>query len=100
MKQKFHLLLFVATLSLTGCATDHEISEILVEESAAIDSEIIAVIEEMGFSTEDIFITDDSYIVEGDIMIRKDRVEEIINEPKTRHTRYSRVDRRMAECQT
>jgi hypothetical protein len=91
MRKNLFLPLFVATLAFIGCSTDPvSLPETLVEEptAATVDPEVITIIEEMGFSTEDIFITDDAYIVEGDIMIRKDRVEKIMNELRTRQSYY------------
>lgn len=52
--------------------------------TSAIDPEIIALIERLGYDTDGIIVTDDAYIVEDHIKIPKDILEEIKNQPSTR----------------
>lgn len=89
MKKVICLPLLVIMLSLAGCDTDPVAPTLIAEESTAtIDPEILTTIEEMGFSTDDIYASEDAYIVEGDMMISKERLEEMKNEPRTRHNKY------------
>ena len=90
MKTRFLLPLWLAicTLFVYGCAPELA-EEFSPPEQESIDPEIIALIEEMGFKTDDIYVTDDAYWVEGDIVIPKERLEELKKKPKTRHNVYS-----------
>ncbi len=90
MKTRFLLPLWLAISALSVFSCSPELAEELsLTEQETIDPEIIALIEEMGFKTDDIYITDDAYIIEGDIIISKERLKELKDKPQTRHTYYS-----------
>ncbi len=93
MKTRFLLPLWLAvcTLFVYGCAPE------LAEEYSppaqeTIDPEVIALIEEMGFKTDDIYVTDNAYWVESDIVIPKERLEELKKRPKTRQSYYGQYN--------
>lgn len=85
MKKLVYLPLFFAVFGLSGCVSE-EVNFVNSEVNVLED---VAIIKELGFNIDDIGITDDAYIVEGDIVISKKSLTELKNEPQTRHTVYS-----------
>lgn len=90
MKKLFYLLLpLLASALMFGCTADNPAFEQLNTPAETIDPEVIAAIEAMGFSTDTILDKGDYYLVEGDIMLQKNRIGENLDTLQTRGGYYS-----------
>lgn len=77
MKKALILTTMASALLLVGCAISPLPNEQSAKASvnAAIEPEIITLIGELGYKTDDIRISGDNYIVEGDVEIPKNYLE-------------------------
>lgn len=73
-------LLCLLSLLVTSCENDSVVNGLSVESGSSVISSDLKIIHSLGFDTTNVVVTDSFYVVEGDIVFEKNKIQEYAKE--------------------